>query len=176
MECSIKIIAKGFLFHRNAYLRDAWNCLDFFVVLISVVGFLPSIDPGMLKLLRTFRILRPLRSINRAPTMKNLIMTIFNSAKGLLGVLFFLSFTFVFFAIFGVQSFQGSQYNFCRTIPEPITEYDESGQLIFYDWPIVSSFPYLCAKDSDCERLIKTFGPDDPDVPPIYKCGNSLKY
>jgi hypothetical protein len=66
-ECVAKVIAKGFLFHRNAYLRDPWNWLDFFVVCISLLNFLPGIDSGGLKALRTFRILRPLRTINRFP-------------------------------------------------------------------------------------------------------------
>lgn len=79
LECTIKIIAKGFFFHRESYLRDAWNWLDFFVVILSIVNFFPNIDSGGLKGLRTFRILRPLRTINRMPQMKQLIQTLFVS-------------------------------------------------------------------------------------------------
>ena len=101
----------------------------------------------------------------------------FTSLSGLLGVLFFLVFTFLFFSIFGVQSFQGTQYNFCRTSMEPVTQFDEDGNLIFYDWPIVSTFPWLCKDNKDCEKLIGIFGPDpDGPTPPIYKCGNSLEF
>ena len=32
LESLLKIIALGFLFHKNAYLRDGWNIVDFFVV------------------------------------------------------------------------------------------------------------------------------------------------
>lgn len=34
-ECIIKIIANGFLMHQGAYLRNGWNILDFFIVVIG---------------------------------------------------------------------------------------------------------------------------------------------
>jgi len=65
-ECVFKIIGQGFVLHRNAYLRDFWNWLDFFVVLISLLDFFPQLAKySSLKILRTLRILRPLRSINK---------------------------------------------------------------------------------------------------------------
>ena len=103
IECVCKVIAMGFFWHRNSYLRDAWNWLDFFIVIISVIGWLPFFDASALKALRTFRILRPLRSINSLPEMKSLIQTLLSSIPGLLNVLFFLSFIFGIFAIFGVN-------------------------------------------------------------------------
>jgi voltage-dependent calcium channel L type alpha-1D len=36
-ECVIKVIALGFLFHPGAYLRNAWNILDFIIVVIGLV-------------------------------------------------------------------------------------------------------------------------------------------
>ena len=71
IECCTKVIAMGFVLHKKSYLREAWNILDFFIVMVSVVGFLP-IEGGAdsLKALRTFRILRPLRSVNKLPVMK----------------------------------------------------------------------------------------------------------
>ena len=35
LECVLKIIAYGFLFHPGAYLRNGWNILDFFIVVIG---------------------------------------------------------------------------------------------------------------------------------------------
>lgn len=70
-EASVKILAMGFVLHKYSYLREAWNCLDFFIVLVSIVGMLPLSDAASsLKILRTFRILRPLRSINKLPSVK----------------------------------------------------------------------------------------------------------
>ena len=71
VEATVKIIAMGFIISKKSYLREPWNCLDFFIVLVSVVGLLPlgGDSADSLKALRTFRILRPLRSINKMPDM-----------------------------------------------------------------------------------------------------------
>lgn len=103
LECSIKIIALGFVFHKNSYLRDFWNWLDFIVVIISILGFLPQVNSGALKSLRIFRILKPLRTVRRIPKLKQMVQTLFASLPGLFGVSIFLGLTFVLFAIFGLQ-------------------------------------------------------------------------
>ena len=73
LECLVKIGAMGFMMHRNAYIRDAWNILDFLIVIVSVVSFAPGIDQSSLKALRTARILRPPRSLNQLTSMRSLI-------------------------------------------------------------------------------------------------------
>lgn len=40
LECIIKIIAMGFVVHRNSYLRDGWNWLDFIVVCTGMLDFI----------------------------------------------------------------------------------------------------------------------------------------
>lgn len=73
-EAVSKILGMGFIMHKNSYMRDRWNWLDILVVSISVIGWLPGIGSNSsFKSLRTFRILRPLRSISAIPTMKALI-------------------------------------------------------------------------------------------------------
>lgn len=107
-ECFVKIVAMGFVFHKYSYLREAWNCLDFFIVLVSIIGMLP-IEGGAssLKILRTFRILRPLRSINKLPEVKKQINSVLKSIPGLMRVFFFIIFIFSVFAIFGTNQFLG---------------------------------------------------------------------
>ena len=34
-ECLLKIIAYGFAMHNTAYLRNAWNLLDFIIVIVG---------------------------------------------------------------------------------------------------------------------------------------------
>lgn len=68
-ECALKIVSYGFIYHKNSYLRDGWNWLDFIVVIIGWIELLPNIPN--LRGLRTLRVLRPLRSINAIPSMKN---------------------------------------------------------------------------------------------------------
>lgn len=103
-ECAAKILSMGFILHKKSYMRDVWNWLDFFVVMISVIGWIPGIESNSsLKSLRTFRILRPLRSINSMPRMKALIKTLLASLAGLVNVGLFLAFVFTIFAIFGTH-------------------------------------------------------------------------
>lgn len=70
-ECVIKVIALGFLFHPGAYLRNAWNILDFIIVVIGLISTaLAKMDiQGFdVKALRAFRVLRPLRLVSGVPS------------------------------------------------------------------------------------------------------------
>ena len=41
VEAVLKIISMGFIVHRFAYLRDGWNWIDFFVVVLGIVEMIP---------------------------------------------------------------------------------------------------------------------------------------
>ena len=169
IECGSKLIALGFCLHKNSYLRDAWNWLDFFIVIISIIGWLPFFDAGALKALRTFRILRPLRSINSLPEMRNLIQTLLASLPGLLNVLFFLMFIFGIFAIFGVNQFNGDLYNRCRLTEEPIGVEGDAD----WSWPMVDVEGWLCVDDESCRVQVEPFDEDGNET--LLKCGNPGK-
>ena len=38
VEASLKILALGFVLHRGSYLRNAWNIMDFIVVVTGYVS------------------------------------------------------------------------------------------------------------------------------------------
>ena len=137
-ECVFKVIAIGFYKHKNSYLKDSWNILDFFIVIISLLSLLQISENEQLKVLRAARILRPLKTISSVASMRRLIQTFFHSIPGLFNVFLFLTFFFSIFAIFGVLMFNGSQYNFCRETEE---WYLQDGS---YVWPIAHDIPYLC--------------------------------
>ena len=61
----------------NTYLSEAWNWLDFIVVVTSLLENLPGMDG--VRGLRTFRLFRPLRSLATMPSMKLLIGTLMSS-------------------------------------------------------------------------------------------------
>jgi len=42
IECILKNIALGFCLHAESYLRSSWNWLDFFVVIVSILDFIPN--------------------------------------------------------------------------------------------------------------------------------------
>ena len=66
LESIIKVIAKGFILNNYTYLRNPWNWLDFTVILS---GYLTSfIEMGNLAGLRTFRVLRALKTVAILPS------------------------------------------------------------------------------------------------------------
>jgi hypothetical protein len=77
IECILKIIGMGFICGKNSYLKDTWNWLDFIVVVSSLMTEIPALQSvsGM----RTFRLMRPLRSLTTMPSMKILISTLLAS-------------------------------------------------------------------------------------------------
>jgi hypothetical protein len=101
VECVLKIAAMGFVYHKNSYLRDYWNMLDFLVVAVSIIELVPFIPSASLKALRTLRVLRPLRSLNAIPKLKEIVTELLNALPKLGVALQFMSFIFLIFAILG---------------------------------------------------------------------------
>lgn len=71
-EAVVKIITWGFLFNgRKSYLRIGWNIIDFSVVSLSLISFIPMYTTfKFYKILRLMRLLRPLRFIQKNPGLK----------------------------------------------------------------------------------------------------------
>lgn len=100
MECFTKILAMGIIFHEKCYLRDAWNWLDFTVVITSLIQSLPGMSN--VSSLRTFRLFRPLRSLSAFPAMKVLVSTLFQSSQQLGNILVLDMFFILTFSLFGL--------------------------------------------------------------------------
>lgn len=77
IECVMKVIGMGFIVDDNSYLHDAWNWLDFIVVVSSLLTEIPQMKS--VSSMRTFRLMRPLRTLTTMPTMKMLISTLLSS-------------------------------------------------------------------------------------------------
>ena len=101
IEAIVKIIAMGFISGHRAYMRDAWNWLDLTVVASSLLSSIPSLKH--IQGLKTFRLFRPLRSLNNMPSMRILVETLFMSIKALSGVMGLALFFFSIFAILGIS-------------------------------------------------------------------------
>ncbi|KAF7652122.1 hypothetical protein LDENG_00101350 [Lucifuga dentata] len=113
-EMTIKIVALGWCFGDNVYLRSSWNILDGMLVLISVIDILVSLISnsgtkilGMLRVLRLLRTLRPLRVISRAPGLKLVVETLMSSLKPIGNIVVICCAFFIIFGILGVQLFKG---------------------------------------------------------------------
>ncbi|XP_049495096.1 voltage-dependent T-type calcium channel subunit alpha-1H-like [Panthera uncia] len=67
VEMIIKMVALG-LFGQKCYLGDTWNRLDFFIVMAGMMEYSLDGHNVSLSAIRTVRVLRPLRAINRVPS------------------------------------------------------------------------------------------------------------
>lgn len=64
-EMIIKSIAKGFIVNKYSYLRNPWNWLDFVVITSGYATI--GMEVGNLAGLRTFRVLRALKTVSIMP-------------------------------------------------------------------------------------------------------------
>jgi hypothetical protein len=119
-EMIVKITALGFILNEGAYLRDAWNILDFVIVMSAYLTIFqdineiisnggtksqPTYDAGgaeaglSLNSLRSFRVLRPLRAISSIKGLQMLVTAVMNSFGLLKDTILVL---FAFFTVFSI--------------------------------------------------------------------------
>ncbi|XP_026566929.1 sodium channel protein type 8 subunit alpha isoform X7 [Pseudonaja textilis] len=158
-ESLVKIIARGFCIDGFTFLRDAWNWLDFSVIMMAYVT--EFVDLGNVSALRTFRVLRALKTISVIPGLKTIVGALIQSVKKLSDVMILTVFCLSVFALIGLQLFMGNLRNKCVIWPIDLNEtYLENGTKGF-DWEEysnnVSNFytipgfldPLLCGNSSD---------------------------
>jgi voltage-dependent calcium channel L type alpha-1D len=110
-EVVLKVIAQGFYFNSNAYLRNNWNMMDFVITAIAVPSLQGSATPKVLNSLRTFRALRPLRLINRNPGLKLVVSSLFASIPQMVNVLMVCLLLLTIFSIIAVNNLKGRLYS-----------------------------------------------------------------
>jgi hypothetical protein len=127
LEMVLKIFGMGFVLAKGTYLRDAWNVLDFVIV---TTGYISFFGDGSLNLnvLRSFRVLRPLRTISNVEGLKMLMSALFGSLPLLGNTLIILLFFFLIFAIGGLQLWMGILWYRCVRIQDGYVELDKSGE------------------------------------------------
>uniref|UniRef100_A0A8D2FSI3 Voltage-dependent L-type calcium channel subunit alpha n=1 Tax=Theropithecus gelada TaxID=9565 RepID=A0A8D2FSI3_THEGE len=128
IEAAMKIIAYGFLFHQDAYLRSGWNVLDFtivflgvFTVILEQVNVIQSNTAPMsskgagldVKALRAFRVLRPLRLVSGVPSLQVVLNSIFKAMLPLFHIALLVLFMVIIYAIIGLELFKGKMHKTC---------------------------------------------------------------
>uniref|UniRef100_A0A8C8A754 Sodium channel protein type 1 subunit alpha n=1 Tax=Otus sunia TaxID=257818 RepID=A0A8C8A754_9STRI len=108
-ESLIKIIARGFCLEDFTFLRDPWNWLDFTVITFAYVT--EFVDLGNVSALRTFRVLRALKTIS------TIVGALIQSVKKLSDVMILTVFCLSVFALIGLQLFMGNLRNKCLQWP-----------------------------------------------------------
>jgi len=138
IEMVIKVIAMGLVEEKKCYLRDAWNWIDFLVVVTGFMAFHPQF--ANMQILKTIRLFRPLRGLSAFKNMRVLVNTLLTSVVQLGNILGLILFFFVLFSIFGVSVWGGLWDKRCRWTPTP-----EDG-----DWPLNENDTRLCGGYHTC--------------------------
>ncbi|CAG9531711.1 unnamed protein product [Cercopithifilaria johnstoni] len=164
LEMMIKIVALGF-YGSAAYLSDTWNRLDFFIVCAGCAEYLLQEYLGNINLtaIRTIRVLRPLRAVNRIPSMRILVNLLLDTLPMLGNVLLLCFFVFFIFGIIGVQLWAGLLRNRCViSLPKINADIDVSDiSLTRYYIPEDTSLEYICSQ---------------PDSSGLHTCNNLPPY
>ncbi|CAI9606281.1 unnamed protein product, partial [Staurois parvus] len=118
LESLIKILARGFCLEKFTFLRDPWNWLDFSVILLAYVT--EFVNLGNVSPLRTFRVLRALKTISVIPGLKTIVGALIQSVKKLSDVMILTVFCLSVFALIGLQLFMGHLRNKCMHLPSDL--------------------------------------------------------
>ncbi|TRZ27021.1 hypothetical protein HGM15179_000066 [Zosterops borbonicus] len=128
-ESLIKILARGFCLEDFTFLRDPWNWLDFTVITFAYVT--EFVDLGNVSALRTFRVLRALKTISVIPGLKTIVGALIQSVKKLSDVMILTVFCLSVFALIGLQLFMGNLRNKCLQWPPDNSTFETTVISIF---------------------------------------------
>nr|XP_033816543.1 voltage-dependent T-type calcium channel subunit alpha-1G isoform X3 [Geotrypetes seraphini] len=144
VEMMIKMIALG-IFGRKCYLGDTWNWLDFFIVLAGMLEYSLNLQNVSFSAVRTVRVLRPLRAINRVPSMRILVTLLLDTLPMLGNVLLLCFFVFFIFGIVGVQLWAGLLRNRCF-LPENFSIPLSLEMENYYQTENEEENPFICSQ------------------------------
>ncbi|XP_074489570.1 sodium channel, voltage gated, type VIII, alpha subunit b isoform X7 [Sebastes fasciatus] len=164
-ESLTKIVARGFAIDGFTFLRDPWNWLDFMV--ISMAYITEFVNLGNVSALRTFRVLRALKTISVIPGLKTIVGALIQSVKKLSDVMILTVFCLSVFALIGLQLFMGNLRHKCVFWPINMTEYVMANGGFAWDAYIMNDTNFyfypgqidalLCGNSSDSGRCPEGF-------------------
>ncbi|CAF1586722.1 unnamed protein product, partial [Adineta ricciae] len=105
LEALTKCIARGFILEKFTFLRDPWNWLDFIVITLAYITVIFPL--GNVSVLRTFRVLRALKTVAVVPGLKPIVDALIQSLICLRDVIVLSSFILSIFALVGLQLYMG---------------------------------------------------------------------
>ncbi|XP_069373569.1 voltage-dependent T-type calcium channel subunit alpha-1G isoform X18 [Paralichthys olivaceus] len=167
VEMVIKMVALG-IFGKNCYLGDTWNRLDFFIVLAGMLEYSLNLQNVSFSAVRTVRVLRPLRAINRVPSMRILVTLLLDTLPMLGNVLLLCFFVFFIFGIVGVQLWAGLLRNRCFVevnFSFPLAVKSEKLLTTYYHTENDDENPFICSQRRDNGMR------DCSTVPKLYEGG-----
>ncbi|XP_063174304.1 sodium channel protein type 2 subunit alpha-like [Candoia aspera] len=144
-ESLIKIFARGFCIDVFTFLRDPWNWLDFLVISFAYVT--EFVDLGNVSALRTFRVLRALKTISVIPGLKTIVGALIQSVKKLSDVMILTLFCLSVFALVGLQLFMGHLRHKCLLWPLSNSSYEDPHFKQYYNGTELMWSKYIENKD-----------------------------
>ncbi|XP_038639464.1 voltage-dependent T-type calcium channel subunit alpha-1I isoform X2 [Scyliorhinus canicula] len=147
MEMVVKMVALGIV-GKKCYLGDTWNRLDFFIVMSGMVEYSLDLQNVSLSAIRTVRVLRPLKAINRVPSMRILVNLLLDTLPMLGNVLLLCFFVFFIFGIIGVQLWAGLLRNRCF-LEHNLTLYNGLSLPQYYHPEKDDETPFICSLSGD---------------------------
>lgn len=148
----IELLIKAVAFGLIGYLRRSrWNQMDACIVLVSFLSLLrlPTAIPNM-SVVRTMRVLRPLRAISKLSGLRRIVESLSRSANDLLNVMVLLFFVLAVFSVVGLLFMRGLFHARCRIAPFPIKMPADCRNVHDHCWEtfleeiIVDPEPYRC--------------------------------
>uniref|UniRef100_A0A8C4DWK7 Sodium channel protein n=1 Tax=Dicentrarchus labrax TaxID=13489 RepID=A0A8C4DWK7_DICLA len=130
-EATTKVMSRGFCVGEFTFLKDPWNWLDFMV--ISMAYLTEFVDLGNVSVLRTFRVLRALKTITVIPGLKTIVGALIQSVKKLADVMILTVFCLSVFALIGLQLFMGNLRQKCVLMP-PLLLSNHTSDFDFYEY------------------------------------------
>uniref|UniRef100_A0AAY4E2A8 Sodium channel protein n=1 Tax=Denticeps clupeoides TaxID=299321 RepID=A0AAY4E2A8_9TELE len=178
-EATIKVLSRGFCIGDFTFLRDPWNWLDFMV--ISMAYLTEFVDLGNVSALRTFRVLRALKTITVIPGLKTIVGALIQSVKKLADVMILTIFCLSVFALIGLQLFMGNLRQKCVLWPPPFNiTWEESNSTESYNTTIgnntfdfndyINNEDHYYFLDGQADPLLCGNSSDAGLCPPGYVC------
>ncbi|XP_051282255.1 sodium channel protein type 4 subunit alpha B-like isoform X2 [Dicentrarchus labrax] len=175
-ESAIKIFARGFCIVPFTFLRDPWNWLDFTVIVMAYVT--EFVDLGNVSALRTFRVLRALKTISVIPGLKTIVGALIQSVRKLADVMILTVFCLSVFALIGLQLFMGLLRQKCvRSLAHCInSSYSSNASFICNNRTWSTRADFLSSEDNFYkvegakDALICGYGSDAGKCPDGFDC------
>nr|XP_019959977.1 PREDICTED: sodium channel protein type 4 subunit alpha-like [Paralichthys olivaceus] len=175
-ESAIKILARGFCMLPFTFLRDPWNWLDFTVIVMAYLT--EFVDLGNVSALRTFRVLRALKTISVIPGLKTIVGALIQSVRKLADVMILTVFCLSVFALIGLQLFMGLLRQKCvRSLAHCVnSSYSANASFICNNRTWSSRADFLSSEDNFYkvegakDALICGYGSDAGKCPEGFDC------
>ncbi|KAK1332582.1 hypothetical protein QTO34_007265 [Cnephaeus nilssonii] len=193
-EALIKIVAGGFCLNEFTYLRDPWNWLDFSVITLArpYLCCMRSQGPLLAEMLtdfwshryistmtdlqgisglRTFRVLRALKTVSVIPGLKVIVGALIHSVKKLADVTILTVFCLGVFALVGLQLFKGNLKNKCVKNCTALNDTANYSSYEKLEWNFChNDEDFYINKPGTSDRLLCGNGSDAGHCPKGYFC------